>query len=310
VDCLRVVASYHRSVHGLGDDQLLFIYLAVDEINEVIMFNRDSSTNNKLVADNQHLESLAKAMRSLSSPFIYVLSLLAGTHVQDIHVSLLDSSTNTVNLKINRLSDEETEEVLCEQLVLLLVIDYNFNEYFIPKAKYGAEEYLHSKSKSLTEVETIALPGAVLIGQEVLPEVFAKCWNCYFASIIILYHRPKLVQVFIPRLMFDSQAFQQEDIYLNLQQLVFSDLLTPMITLSNLLPLSMALKDILFDSANLFLGVRSISLQSFFSGAVTGSDAKGQVMQSNSTISENGQPKNWSSMLRMQQYIFYHLRRS
>ena len=106
-ECIEAIMAYHKKVHGMRNDQKVFIYLAIDEINQLVR-----SSKNKSVADISLLKVISRLVQGLHSPNGFVSTVFAGTHFADMNRSFLGSGISPLNLELTRLSEETIESIL------------------------------------------------------------------------------------------------------------------------------------------------------------------------------------------------------
>jgi hypothetical protein len=229
-DCLRAIAAYHRSVHGMKEGQKLFVYLGIDEINMLVPYSNGESK-----PDLFSLKGVVRAVQSLSSPSEHVSTLLAGTHYADMQESFLGSGIRPLNLTLTRLSDEAIEAMLLKDAgvsqkyiddpnfqellrgigpvmrpigIAVSKLEYQYNEQSITKAHDAVRHYLEMCSATLSASETQSLFRFVLTGKLAGPKD-AICEGSLITlddlqnagTISLIPYTYKTVSVFMSRLM-------------------------------------------------------------------------------------------------------------
>jgi len=186
--CVEAIMAYHKKVCGMRNDQKVFIYLGIDEINQLIYYSNHKS-------DTNLLRNLAKAVQSLHSSNGFVSTLFAGTHFADMKRSFLGSGIDPLNLELTRLSDETIESMLVQDAgvsqhyiqhpyfqklvedigfrmraigVAVQELEYEFNEQSIMNAKSAVSSYLEFKNQTvLSNKELQVVIGLVMTGKSV-----------------------------------------------------------------------------------------------------------------------------------------------
>eukprot|EP01031_Cornospumella_fuschlensis_P024760 gene24760-29920_t len=106
LQCLDALLAYHKEVHRIRDDQKVFVYLGIDEVNELVHEIYDEKP------DISSLKGVAGAMQGLFPRHGFVSTLLAGTRYIAITESCLTSGIKPLYLPIARLPDETIETML------------------------------------------------------------------------------------------------------------------------------------------------------------------------------------------------------
>jgi hypothetical protein len=192
-DCLYALVAYQKTLHNLQDDEKLFVYLAVDEINMLVRY---PSGGDK--ADITSLKALAKSLQGLSISNGFISTLFAGTHYADMKDSFVGSGIRTLDLKINRLSDQAIEVMLrtdaqvnkkyikdptFQQLlrdigplmraigIAISNLEYEYDARSIARARSAVVNYLGAiRQRQMSEADRLALCGLVLTGGLVSPK--------------------------------------------------------------------------------------------------------------------------------------------
>ena len=75
VNCINAIVAYHKKVNGMNDDQKLFFYLGIDEINKLIPYSDGASK-----PDYSMLKKLTRAVQilDLRSCFVSTLRKVCG----------------------------------------------------------------------------------------------------------------------------------------------------------------------------------------------------------------------------------------
>jgi hypothetical protein len=184
LDCLRAIISYHKTVHGMKEDQKVFVYLGIDEVNMLV---RDTGASSNVDA----LKDLVIAVQGLRISDGFVSSVLAGTHFAAMTESFLGSGVKPLNLMITRLSKEVIENMIkadagvsekylndlqfqkllrdvgpVMRAIGLIVkeLEYEYDPQSVTMARYSAVRYFRNACSPLTEEESLALCGLVLTG--------------------------------------------------------------------------------------------------------------------------------------------------
>lgn len=233
-DCLRALMTYHKAVNGMKADQKLFVYLGIDEINQLVYYSGLGAK-----PDITSLKGVVKALKSLSPPNGFVSTLLAGTHFADMTESFFGTGIKPLNLRISRLSEEAIDSMLrtdagvsldyidnpkFQELrrdigplmraigIAISQLDYDCREQSIDRAKTVVKDYLKSNRMQLSVNDMHALYGLVLTGRPVSPLAplsegsLITLDSLQNSGTIVLEATPdaELCQVFMSRLMLDS----------------------------------------------------------------------------------------------------------
>lgn len=239
VDCLTAIMSYHREMHEMREDKKLFVYLGIDEVNQLVYYPGSGAK-----PDTTSLKGIVRALQSLSPRNGFVSTLLAGTHFADMTESFLGSGINALYLKMTILSDKDIEKILLTDAgvsqkyilnrkfqellqgvgpmmraigIAISKLEYEYNENSISDAKSGVQSYLKSNRKSLTSLETQALFGLVLTGRTIVPSdpicagssISLDDLQNYGTISLVPSHQYDRSSVFISRIMLDS--FMESD---------------------------------------------------------------------------------------------------
>lgn len=236
-DCVRALMVYHRTVHGMKSDQMLFVYLGIDEINHLVYYP-EPEPGTVVKPDINSLKRVARAVQSVSPTNGFVSTLLAGTNFVDMTKSFLGSGIDPFNLKMTSLSKLAIESMLISDAgvsqkyidnprfqkllrgigpvmravgIAVSKLDYEYSESSIAAAESSVRVYLAGKREILNAAETQSLFGFVLTGRTVRP-IEPICENSLFtfdnlqnAGTINLVHcMDDMYSVSMSRIMLDS----------------------------------------------------------------------------------------------------------
>lgn len=233
--CLNALMTYHKRVQGLSHDQKVFVYLGIDEVNQLVHY---PSTDGK--SDVRCLKEIAEAIQSISPRYGFVSTLLVGTHFTDMTASFLGSGIKPLRLELTRLTEEAIHSMLLTDAcvspqylsnphfqellqgigpvmraigIAVSELEYEYDPASILRARDAVKEYLQLNGSVLTAHEAVALVGLVVAG---LP-VDATDSVCAGSSltldrlqnygIVHLFGRSDLVgkcSVFMARIIFDN----------------------------------------------------------------------------------------------------------
>ena len=106
-DCVAGILSYHREVRGLSSTEPIFLFLGVDEVNQV--------TNQTTFNGTDIVKNITRSLRDVRTlPNAFVSTVMAGTHSKDINDSVLGSGIKPVMLPYEPLSNEAINVILTE----------------------------------------------------------------------------------------------------------------------------------------------------------------------------------------------------
>ena len=190
-DCLGALLSHHRAVYRMKKDEEIFVYLGVDEVNELI-----KPLDEVGQADISYLRALGKAVKGLLLPNAFVCTLLAGTNSMDLKESYLGSGVDPCNLRMTRMSEEAIYDMLITDVgisenylnnpafrellrdigpvmrpigIAISHLECDFDPRSIANARSAVQQYLNIRRKGLNKEETKALLGFVLTGRPADP---------------------------------------------------------------------------------------------------------------------------------------------
>jgi hypothetical protein len=198
INCISAILAYHKKVHGMSNDQKLFIYLGIDEINKLIMFITNVYDGVKK-PDYSMLKKLTNAVRVLDLRSGFVSTLFAGTHYADTNTSFLGTGIKPLNITLARLPEEDLESMLVKDAGLskryiehpnfqkllegirpsmraigmaVEKLEYEFNEQSIMDAESVVRNYLNFNSyKILSAKELEVVLGLALTGRRMQASV-------------------------------------------------------------------------------------------------------------------------------------------
>lgn len=187
-DCIGAIVSYHKAVNGVSDEQGMFVYLGIDEVNKLV---------NGQLDDIATLKNLIQVVQRLSSHQCFVSTLLAGTHVIALSHSFLSSGIYPLWVNLARLSEEAQESMLVTDAgvsqkyidnpkfqkllrdigpvsmraigIAVSQLEYVYSEESIASARTAARDYLRLTTSGLSYPEIQSLLGLVLTGRTVHP---------------------------------------------------------------------------------------------------------------------------------------------
>jgi hypothetical protein len=240
-DCLRAIVDYHKVVHGMKMKQGVFVYLGIDEINQLVRYPSSGP-----MSDITCLRDLTKATRTLSVPSGFVSTLLAGTHYTDSKQSFRGQGIMPLYLKITRLSDVAIESMLLTDAglsqkyinnpkfqellrdigpamraigIAVNKLEYEYNPQSIDSAKIAVLEYLKSNRMPLSVKDMHALIGLVLTGRPVVPHAtlsqdsLITLDSLQNSGTVVLNRTQDIItfSVFMSRLMLESFLYCERD---------------------------------------------------------------------------------------------------
>jgi hypothetical protein len=105
--CMQAIVRYHREVRGLQSDAPVFVFLGVDEVNQI--------TSQKVHDGVEIVKDITRSLRTLRTvPGMFVATVMAGTHGKDINESVLGSGIRPVMLPYEPLSRADIDLILTE----------------------------------------------------------------------------------------------------------------------------------------------------------------------------------------------------
>jgi hypothetical protein len=106
-DCMAAIICCHREARGLRSDDPVFVFLGVDEVNQI--------TSQTFFNGVEIVKEITRSLRDLRIlPGIIVATVMAGTHEKDINESMLGTGINPVMLPYEPLSKADIGLILAE----------------------------------------------------------------------------------------------------------------------------------------------------------------------------------------------------
>lgn len=108
-DCVAGILIYHREVQKLPSKEPVFVFLGVDEVNQV--------TNQTTYNGIDIVKNITRSLRNIRAlPGAFVATVMAGTHSKDINESVLGSGIRPVMLSYEPLSNDAINTILTQDV--------------------------------------------------------------------------------------------------------------------------------------------------------------------------------------------------
>lgn len=105
--CMEAIVRLHREARGLRSDDHVFVFLGVDEVNQI--------TSQTYTNGIEIVKDITRSLRTLRTlPGMFVATAMAGTHLMDINESVLGSGIRPVMLPYEPLSKADVDLILRE----------------------------------------------------------------------------------------------------------------------------------------------------------------------------------------------------
>jgi hypothetical protein len=116
-DCLRVIATDHRELHSMAADSKLFVYVAVDDVNQLVIDAPPELKGDRQRYRVKYLKQLSQALQAVAWGGVmncFVSVMLAGTNYYDMKDSFIGSGVKPFSLHLQSLTSEELNEIMVE----------------------------------------------------------------------------------------------------------------------------------------------------------------------------------------------------